>query len=193
MSDCEEGTMSAGCYSKNVEKAIRYLWIDMDIKKKQNAIDLLREAANKGDGDALFLLSKCYMGEKEIFPGFDFEKDDALAKEYLQHALELGSVLAWFTERGIKGCDMSYASFLKHYTPRELWEIVMERAEKGDCFAQVAMGDMFFCFRLKAFWDLPYPLLDNMFGNAWYMEAVKWYEKAVKRGFVKAIAHINKI
>lgn len=180
-------------YSKNAEKAIRYLWIDMDIKKKETAFNLLWEAASKGEGDAFFLLSKCYMGDKEIFPGFGFEKDVALAAEYQKHALELGSALAWFVERGIKGCNMDRSSFLNHYTPRELWDIVMERAVSGDVFAQVAMGDMFFYFRLSTFWDLPYLGLSNMFGNAWYMEAVKWYEKAVKKGFVNVITNINKI
>ena len=184
--------MNTNYYSQNVEKATRYLWIDMDVKKKEKAINLLWESAGKGEADAFFFLAKCYMGDKEIFPGFGFEKDDALAAEYLRHSLELGSKLALFVEQGKKGYRMNQRSFQKHYTPRELWNAMIERATRGDWFAQAALGDIYFYHRLGTFWELPYSL-NNMFGNAWYMEAVIWYEKALKKGYVRVITNLNQI
>ena len=53
----------AALFDERVETAIQILWFDIHSGRAKEALALLREAANMGDGDAFYFLGCCYMGK----------------------------------------------------------------------------------------------------------------------------------
>lgn len=58
----------AAHFDERVEKAIQIIWFDRQADRRDEALALLREAANIGDGDAFYFLGRCYLGKSYVDP-----------------------------------------------------------------------------------------------------------------------------
>lgn len=54
----------AALFDERVEQAIQIIWFDRDAQRREEALALLRGAANLGDGDAFYFLGRCYLGKR---------------------------------------------------------------------------------------------------------------------------------
>ena len=57
------------CYSDAVERALGYLYYHETERKGQEALELLKQASEAGDGDATCVLARCMCGSQYVWEG----------------------------------------------------------------------------------------------------------------------------
>lgn len=132
------------CYSDAVERALEYLYYHEKERKGQEALELLKQASEAGDGDATCILARCMCGSQYVWEGHGFPDNDKEAARLLHRSVEQGSALGVlvslrsgelpeFRER-----KMPFASI------QEAFDIVLEKAKQGDAFSQYTIGNSYF-------------------------------------------------
>ena len=81
----------AALFDERVETAIQILWFDIHSGRAKEALAMLREAANMGDGDAFYFLGCCYMGKNYIDPAVGIDEDKTFAYECFHMSVSLES------------------------------------------------------------------------------------------------------
>ena len=64
------------CYSDAVERALEYLYYHEKEHKGQEALELLKQASEAGDGDATCILARCMCGSQYVWEGHGFPDND---------------------------------------------------------------------------------------------------------------------
>lgn len=132
------------CYSDAVERALEYLYYHEKEHKGQEALELLKQASEAGDGDATCILARCMCGSQYVWEGHGFPDNNKEAARLLHRSVEQGSALGVlvslrsgelpeFRER-----KMPFASL------QEAFDIVLEKAKQGDAFSQYTIGNSYF-------------------------------------------------
>ena len=131
-------------FSDVVDQAIEDIYYCYDNTRAEAAKNALTQAAEAGDGDACYFLSRCFSGECYHWRYHPFAEDDRAAYEFLHRGVSLGSAAAVLgaLRRGMLTPEMRermpFASF------REAWEQIYEKAEDGCAFCQMMISNTYY-------------------------------------------------
>ncbi|MDE6800940.1 MAG: hypothetical protein K2P62_12050, partial [Phocaeicola sp.] len=80
-----------GKYSLPVVKAVDLIWTSFDKEEMRRGYEMLLQAGQKGDADALCFIARCHMGEEYVWSGGGFATDDDNASLLMQRSALMGS------------------------------------------------------------------------------------------------------
>ena len=80
-----------GKFSLPVVKAIDLIWTSFNKEEIRRGYEMLLQAAQHGDADALCFIARCFMGPQYVWSGAGFATDDANASMLMQKSAMMGS------------------------------------------------------------------------------------------------------
>ena len=83
-------------FDERVDNAVQIIWFERNPERREEALSMLRAAANMGDGDAYYFLGRCYLGKSYVDPVMEFPLDQPFAFECLRTSLTLESAVGMF-------------------------------------------------------------------------------------------------
>lgn len=130
-------------FDHRVSQAIDIIYVKKEFKRGQEALDLLKEAADAGDGDACFFLGRCYAGPEFADSRFNFEKNYELTQEYFNQSIEKGSAVGMFASRRFGEFFPRCGSFIHppYNSNREIWDAVANLALEGELFCELLIAN----------------------------------------------------
>ena len=158
--------------SELCEKGVELIWKQCNEALFPQGLEYLKEAAEKGDAEALFFLGHCCSwGDGSV--GFNDKK----AYEYYLAGAQAGSIrcVLGAARAGQYDDRMKRAS---RYSLNESFELVAEAAKRGDAFSAYQIAEAFF-------YEDVYEILPK--SERWAGHCFKWYEEAGDGGIVKAM------
>lgn len=129
-------------FDERLERAIHILYISMDPTEKQTVLDLLHELVDEGNGDAAYVLGRCFCGEYYVDPCFNFPVDEESARHYFTLALQLNSPLAAVGCRRISIRDE--LPMPEKEKMQEALAVLKGYADQGHPFCQMMMGNLYY-------------------------------------------------
>lgn len=188
-------------FNDDVELALKHIFYDMRLGSAdgQRGMELLTAAADQGDGDAAYFLSRCYAGSQFAWSQHHFPEDDDLVIELMRKSIALGSAVGVIG--GMRTTGVMTPSVLKKMpfeNLKEAWDIVYQKAQDGEAFCQYMIGNSYFWGDIgtvenktpKAFAkesDYKKYLKDNL------EKCIPWFEKAFANGVYFAGNNMNNL
>ena len=183
-------------FNDKVEEAVSLIWTQFDIDKMRHGAELLAEAANEGDADAVCFLARCYMGKYYVWEGAGFPVDGTRAADYIKDSVLKGSAIGTLCAMRCNELTPSVRKNMPFKTLKEPFDEVLAKAEAGHPFCQYAVGNAYFWGDMIEIDQLDlekdYPT-EQDYNNYAYPIALKWFEKAVQGGLTLAVSNIRAI
>ncbi len=174
-------------FSDAVDQALEAIYYCYDNQKAAAAIPPLMKAAEAGDGDASYILSRCMSGPQYSWKYHPFEENDEGVNHYIRQSILQGSAMGVL---GSMRCGMLTPE-LEEAMPfanlQEAWDVVHEKAQAGSLFCQNMIGNTYFWLdivRIQGKSADSFPTR-QAFGN--YLRdctlaCIPWFEKAFRGG-----------
>ena len=186
--------------SLKTSQAVRLLYTQYNVENYKRAVELLESAADEGDADALYFLSRCYLGDEFIWEYAEFTNDEDKAKRLLAESVKQGSALGVLGALRIQELTPELEEEMPFEDVKEARDMVLKMAESGQPFCQYMIGNTYFWDDVYEIDGLPHPLFNNeaflALGNEQEQEekmteiesevsrmAVYWFEKSVYAGY----------
>lgn len=186
----------AALFDEHVEKAIQMIWFDRQADRRDEALALLREAANIGDGDAFYFLGRCYLGKSYVDPAMGMPVDTAFAFECFNQSLIFESAVGMFGtmhQEGYKPPDGT-AVHPPYHSKKEIWEVVSQKAKQGQVFCKFMIANAYYYCTIADFLGItPEKAGQKKYERLqyeWTAAAVKLYEECVSAGLGIAIPNL---
>ncbi len=131
-------------FSDAVDQAIEDIYYCYDKERAARTIEPLTAAAEAGDGDASYILSRCYSGPQYSWRYHPFEVDDDKVEEYVRKSILQGSAMGVL---GAMRCGMLTPEMqekMPFESLKEAWDIVYKKAQDGCLFCQNMIGNTYF-------------------------------------------------
>lgn len=178
-------------FSDVVDKAIQDLYYCCDNDKAKAAADALLLAAKDGDGDACYLLSRCFSGSCYSWEYHPFEENEAAAYAMLHQAISLGSAAAVLGALRMDMLTPEFKEIMPFHSIQEAWKQIFEKAENGCAFCQYMIGNTYYFLDIIEIEDQKESNFANKEAwNAWKQLQIKqclpWFEKAFSGGMILA-------
>lgn len=183
-------------FDKRVEDAIQLIWFDTLSGRREEALAMLREAANMGDGDAFYFLGRCYMGKSYVDPAVGLPEDKTFAFECFNMSLSLESAVGMFGTMHIEGYEPPRGTFIHppYHSKRELWDTILQKANEGQIFCKFLIANAYYYCDAADFLDItPQSVGSRKYMRLqyeWAAMAVKLYEECVACGLGLAIPNL---
>ncbi len=169
-------------FSDKTELAIDLLYGTTKRENFQRGFALLVEAAEQEqDADALYFLSRCYMGEQYIWKYSGFGQDIEKSDEILLKSIEFGSACGVLgaMRRGLM--DTQLEATMPFSSLKEARDIVLAKAEAGHPFCQFMIGNTYFWGDVVDIDGVP---LSEDFSIRVIPQAIAWYERVTESGYL---------
>jgi len=176
-------------FSDAVDNALEAIYYTYDREKAAACIQGLADAANAGDGDASYILSRCVSGPQYSWDYHPFQADDDMVVQLIRRSITQGSAMGVL---GAMRCgeltpEMEQEA-LRHFSSlREVWKVVHEKAEMGCLFCQNMIGNTYFWLdipRIEGKGPDDFP--DRRAFGDWLRETelkcIPWFERAFSGG-----------
>lgn len=178
-------------FSDVVDKAIEDLYYCCDNDKANAAADALLLAAKEGDGDACYVLSRCFSGSCYSWEYHPFEENEAAAYAMLHQAISLGSAAAVLGALRMDMLTPELREIMPFDSVHKAWEEILEKAENGCAFCQYMIGNTYYFLDIIEIEDhKESEFADKRAWNAWKQLQIKqclpWFEKAFSGGMILA-------
>lgn len=168
-------------FSDKTEEAIQLLYGQYDQAEFRRARQLLTQAADEGDADALHFLSRS-ISQGFIWAYTGIPQDLETAVNLMQKSVLQGSACGVLGALRLRG---AFTPVLREQMPfsslREAFDIVLKKAEGGHSFCQYMIGNAYFWGDMQEIEGL-----DDMEAARrdaeWNAEAMQWFEKAILGG-----------
>lgn len=186
----------AALFDGRVEQAIRIIWFDRQADRREEALALLRAAANTGDGDAFYFLGRCYLGKSYVDPVVELPADKDFAYECFHSSLGLESAVGMFGTMHQEGYVPPGGTFVHppYHSKKELWDAVSEKAGQGQVFCKYMIANAYYYGTVADFWDItPDEVGSRRFERLqyeWTAAALKLYEECAASGLGIAIPNL---
>ena len=130
-------------FSDRVETALKDIYYDLAAGRGEEGFQLLQEAAQDGDADACCLLARCLYGPEYTWPGHNFPVDGRAGDQLMRRSVEEGSAIGVLLSlrSGVMNRRLAQAMPL---TLREAFDAVLDKAEHGEPFCQMLVGNVYF-------------------------------------------------
>ena len=174
-------------FSDAVDSAIEAIYYTYDREKAAAVLQPLADAANAGDGDAAYILSRCTSGPQYSWDYHPFQENDEATEQLIRQSILKGSAMGVL---GAMRCGMltpEMEEAMPFSSLKEAWDVVHEKAQAGCLFAMNMIGNTYFWLDIvrienKGPEDFP---SKEAFG-AWLRESelkcLPWFEKAFTGG-----------
>ena len=171
----------AALFVEGVETAIQILWFDIHSGRAKEALAMLREAANMGDGDAFYFLGCCYMGKNYIDPAVGIDEDKTFAYECFHMSLSLESAVGMFGTMYIADYIPLQGTFVHppYHSLMELWNAVAQKAYNGHVYCKFLLAHAYFYCKAADFFDM---VPNNKLLYEWAAEAARLYRECILDG-----------
>ena len=174
-------------FSDVVDKALEDIYYCYDQQRAASALQPLADAANAGDADAAYILSRCTSGPDYSWEYHPFKEDDAVTEQLIRKAVAGGSAIAVL---GAMRCGMltpEVEASMPFANLYEAWRVVLEKAEAGCLFCQNLIGGSYYWLDIprienKGPEDFPSKEAFGAYLRESTMKCVPWYEKAFRGG-----------
>lgn len=178
-------------FSKTVEHAVKAIYMNYQKENAQHALEQLKKAADEGDGDAMYLLGRCYAGESLNWKYFEFEENQNLAERYIRKSVLAGSAVGVLGALRLSMLSESLQKKMPFESVRQAWQMVYEQAKEGCPFCQNMVGNAYY-------WQDMIEIEQEDKGNTLtrsdikknVLESIVWYEKALCAGFFLAMRNL---
>lgn len=174
-------------FSDAVDNAIEAIYYTYDQERAAAAIQPLADAANAGDGDAAYILSRCVSGPQYSWKYHPFQENDEVTEQLIRKSILQGSAMGVL---GAMRCGMltpEMEEAMPFATLKEAWNTVYEKAQAGCLFAMNMIGNTYFWLdvvRIEGKGPNDFPSKEA-FGQ-WLRESelkcIPWFEKAFRGG-----------
>lgn len=142
-------------FSDVVEQAIADLYYCYDIERAKAASEALFHAAKeRQDGDACYLLSRCFSGR--AFSNWHrqpFQENEAAAYAMLREAISRGSAIGVLGAIRIGMLTPEFEELMPFASTRDAWEEVNRKAENGCLFCQYMIGNTYYYLDIIEIYD----------------------------------------
>lgn len=183
-------------FDERVERAIQIIWFERNPDRREEALALLREAANLGDGDAFYFLGRCYLGKSYVDPVMELPLDTTLAHECFHQSLIFESAVGMFGTMHLEGYQPPDGTgvHLPYHSKKEIWDAVSQMAGQGQAFCKFLIANAYYYCTADDFLGItPKNAGDKKFERLkyeWTATAVRLYEECVACGLGIAIPNL---
>lgn len=183
-------------FDERVESAIQIIWFDRNPARREEALSLLRGAANIGDGDAFYFLGRCYLGKSYVDPVFEMPVDTDFAYECFHQSLIFESAVGMFGTMHQEGYEPPDGTAVHppYHSKKQIWDAVSQMAARGQVFCKFMIANAYYYSTAADFLGItPENAGDKRFARLqyeWTAMAVKLYEECVARGLGIAIPNL---
>lgn len=174
-------------FSDVVDQAIEDIYYCYDIERAVKSIQPLLDAAQAGDGDASYILSRCLSGPCYSWDSHPFREDEEGANHFIRQSILQGSAAGVL---GAMRCGMLTPE-LEEAMPfdnlQQAWDQIYEKAQAGSLFCQYMIGNTYYWCDLVRIqgrgpddfenWEAFEAYMRNM-----TLECIPWFEKAFQGG-----------
>lgn len=185
----------------DVELALKHIFYDMRLGTAdgKKGMELLTAAADKGDGDAAYFLSRCYAGNQYAWGYHNFPEDDDMVTSLMRKSITLGSAVGVIG--GLRTSGVMTPSVMKKIpfeSLKEAWDIVYEKAQDGEPFCQYMIGNSYFWGDIGQIENkTPKTFAKDSDYRAYLKEnlqkCIPWFEKAFVNGVYFAGNNMNNL
>ena len=176
-------------FSDAVDNAIEAIYYTYDREKAAAAIQPLADAANAGDGDAAYILSRCTSGPQYSWDYHPFQANDEAVEHLIRQSIVQGSAMGVL---GAMRCGMltpeMEEAMKKHYSGlQEAWNVVYEKAQAGCLFAMNMIGNTYFWLDVvrienKGPQDFPSKAAFGQWLRENELKCLPWFQRAFEGG-----------
>lgn len=183
-------------FDERVEQAIQIIWFDRNPDRREEALALLRAAANIGDGDAYYFLGRCYLGKSYVDPVLEMPEDTAFAFECFNQSLIFESAIGMFGAINHEGYRPPNGTFVHppYHSKKEIWDAVSQKAEQGQIFCKFMIANAYYYSTAADFLDITPKSAGRKkyerYQYEWTAAAVKLYEECVAAGLGIAVPNL---
>lgn len=173
-------------FSAVVDQAIADLYYCYDKNRAARAAAALEAAANQGDADAAYLLSRCLSGPEFSWKYHPFVADDTQAARWLGQSIAQGSAMAVLGAMRVGLLNDKLEAAMPFPSIQAAFDAVLAKAEAGCAFAQNMIGNSYYwgdTLRIegKKPWDFAPDDLQT-YRRENLLKCLPWYEKAIAGG-----------
>ena len=176
-------------FSDAVDNAIEAIYYTYDREKAAAAVQPLADAANAGDGDAAYILSRCVSGPQYSWDYHPFQANDEAVEHLIRQSIVQGSAMGVL---GAMRCGMltpEMEEAMKAHYPnlRAVWNAVYEKAQAGCLFAMNMIGNTYFWLDIvrienKGPQDFPSKAAFGQWLRENELKCLPWFERAFEGG-----------
>ncbi len=131
-------------FSDVVDQVIEDIYYCYDNDRAKQAQAALLKAASQGDGDACYLLSRCFSGTCFSWYYHPFEENEASAFAMLRRGISLGSALAVLGALRMDMLTPELREMMPFSSVKEAWEVIDEKAKEGCLLCQYLIGNTYY-------------------------------------------------
>ena len=176
-------------FSDVVDSAIEAIYYSYDQERAAAVLQPLAEAANNGDGDAAYILSRCTSGPQYSWDYHPFQADDDVTEQLIRKSVTLGSAMGVLGAMrcGMLTPEMEEAMKAHYPSLREVWNAVYEKAQAGCLFAMNMIGNTYFWLDIvrienKSLEDFPSKAAFGQWLRENELKCLPWFERAFEGG-----------
>lgn len=183
-------------FDERVEKAIEIIWFDRNPGRREEALSMLRAAANLGDGDAYYFLGRCYLGKSYVDPAVEMPEDTKFAFECFNMSLIFESAVGMFGTMHQEGYAPPDGTFVRppYHSKKEIWDVVAQKAEQGQIFCKYMIANAYYYCTVGDFLDITPERVGiqkyRRLQYEWTAAAARLYEACVASGLGIAIPNL---
>jgi TPR repeat protein len=166
-------------FDERVECAINNIWIKSEVSLVEESLQMLRDAANMGDGDAYYFLGRCYVGEQFVSPKLGLPIDVKFAHECFDMSVLFESSVGMFGTMHIDDFEPKLCR-----SKREIWNDVAKMAYSGNIFCKYLLGNAYYYGYVADFKGGEVSQYD------WNAGALVLYEECVEAGLGIALHNL---
>lgn len=186
----------AALFNERVEKAIQIIWFDTHSGRREEALAMLRDAANMGDGDAYYFLGRCYLGKSYVDPVVEMPDDKKFAYECFDMSLTFESAVGMFGTMHLDGYTPPRGTAVHppYHSKKEIWDVISQKADGGQIFCKFLIANAYYYCTAADFLDISPENIGvkkyERLQYEWVAAAVRLYEECVARGLGIAIPNL---
>ena len=176
-------------FSDAVDSALEAIYYSYDRERAAAALQPLADAANAGDGDAAYILSRCVSGPQYSWDYHPFQANDEAVEKLIRQSIINGSAMGVLGAMrcGMLTPEMEEAMKAHYPSLKEVWNAVYEKAQAGCLFAMNMIGNTYFWLDVvriegKGPEDFPSKAAFGQWLRENELKCLPWFEKAFGGG-----------
>ena len=176
-------------FSDTVDSALEAIYYSFDRERAVACLQPLADAANAGDGDAAYILSRCTSGPQYSWKYHPFQENDEAAEALIRKSIVQGSAMGVLGAMrcGMLTPEMEEAMGAHYPTLKDAWNAVYEKAQAGCLFAMNMIGNTYFWLDIpriegKGPEDFPDKAAFGQYLRDTELKCIPWFERAFAGG-----------
>ncbi|MCI8453889.1 MAG: sel1 repeat family protein [Lachnospiraceae bacterium] len=182
-------------FSDVVDQAIEDIYYCYDKERAASALSPLAAAAAAGDGDASYILSRCYSGPQYSWAYHPFPEDDDEVERLIRQSIRQGSAIGVLGAMrcGLLTPEMEEAMPFDNL--QQAWDAVCDKAKDGSPFCQNMIGNTYFWLDVVRIQGKGPETFSDKGGFTRFLRestlaCIPWFERAMRGGMGFAVRNL---